>query len=117
MAIRNTKPAALLTDNTVRLICAILLTDYQSGEPATEIADWADVACESFDTPQQGAGTIARAVEAGVVWHDNHPGEEAVGITDEGWARFQSMFGKCDENDCEAFRSLAHTALRSLQDG
>ena len=103
-----------MTENQTRLICAILLTDYQGGEAATEIADWADVTCESFDTPQQGAGTIARAVEAGLVWHDDYPGEEAVGITAEGWDKFTAQYGQCDENDYVAFQALARRALRSL---
>ena len=103
-----------MTENQTRLICAILLTDYQSGEPATDIMDWADVTCEAFDTPQQGAGTIARAVEAGLVWHDDYPGEETVGITAEGWDKFTAQFGQCDETDSDSFQALARRALRSL---
>ena len=100
-----------ITDNAARLIAGILLTDYNDGCcPATDIEDWAWNACGGFESAQAAAGTLARAVDAGLVWHHSDGDDSTVGITKAGWAAFTRQFGACDENDYDAYTDLAQRA-------
>jgi uncharacterized lipoprotein NlpE involved in copper resistance len=103
-----------LTDNAARLIAHILLSQYNDGGAANEVATYAWDACDGFDSKQQGAGTLARAADAGLVWHEAEGEDSTVGITDQGWAAFTAMFGKCDAADFDAYTDLAQRVLHSL---
>jgi len=103
-----------LTDNAARLIAHILLSQYNDGGAANEVDTYAWDACDGFDSKQQGAGTLARAADAGLVWHHAEGEDSSVGITDEGWAAFTAMFGKCDADDFSAYTDLARRVLHSL---
>lgn len=103
-----------LTDNQCRLICHILLTQYNDGmEPACKIMTYAWDVCIDFETERQGAGVLARAIEAGIVWHEPCGEDSTVGLEAKGWAAFKARFGECGD-DYDAYIPFAYKVLESL---
>jgi hypothetical protein len=105
-----------MTDHAATLIAAILLTEYNDdAAPVTEIEDWAFQPITTFDNANQGAGAMARAVDAGLIWHWADGEDSTCGITAEGWAAFTARFGACSEDSYPAYTALARSALRSIR--